>query len=166
MNTPATITYPKLRSEAEVQAEIYWALKLAGFNPRLEVPAVVFIEHGGRTKRVGCRFDVVVFDKLIPLCIIECKKTVNPAHRMGQLPAYLRFGVPVYMGWENNVSRLVDQCLKLARLNCDGRYGKRPAQADNEAPAGPVPDQLPEVKSGELDGLPLGSHGPDVDKTS
>jgi hypothetical protein len=108
----ATIQYPRHRSEAEVQAEIYHAFKNAGYNPRLEVPGS-WVNPAGRTIRV--RFDVVVFtmDKR-PLCVIECKKTVNPSHRQGQLAAYMQFGVPVYMGWENNLTTLVERAKVLA----------------------------------------------------
>lgn len=105
------IAYPRQRSEAEVQAEIYHAFKSAGFTPRLEVPGS-WVNPAGRVVRV--RFDVVVFADRKPLCIIECKKTVNPSHRQGQLAAYSQFGVPVYMGWENNAQVLVEQVEKLA----------------------------------------------------
>ena len=108
------IQYPRQRSESEVQAEIYHAFKNAGFNPRLEVPGI-WTNPAGRKIRV--RFDVVVFDKLKPLCIVECKKTVNPSHRQGQLAAYMQFGVPVYMGWENNLTTLVEQARKLLVVN-------------------------------------------------
>ena len=110
-----TIVYPRQRSEAEVQAELYHALKNAGFDPRLEVPGS-WVNLAGRVIRV--RFDVVVFTKSKqPLCIIECKKTVNPSHRQGQLSAYMQFGVPVYMGWETNAQVLVTQAKKLADVS-------------------------------------------------
>ena len=105
------IQYPRQRSEAEVQAEIYHAFKNAGYDPRLEVPGS-WVNPAGRIIRV--RFDVVVFKDRKALCVIECKKTVNPSHRKGQLAAYMQFGVPVYIGWENAIPVLLAQVLKLA----------------------------------------------------
>ena len=107
------IIYPRQRSEAEVQAEIYHAFKLAGYDPRLEVPGI-WINPAG--KKIRVRFDVVVFKDRKPLCVIECKKTVNPSHRQGQLAAYSQFGVPVYMGWENNAQILVNYVEKLIKI--------------------------------------------------
>ena len=111
------IQYPALRSEAEVQAGVYQAFKAAGYDPRLEVPCVLeWVENGVRKMKKG-RFDVVVFQNRKPLCIIECKRTTNPSMMNGQLSRYSQFGVPVYMGWENNAEVLVDWVIKNQEKN-------------------------------------------------
>ena len=97
-----TIQYPTTRSEAETQAEIYQSFKLAGFLPRLEV------------SHQKCRFDIVVFNvNKVPLCIIECKRARKPSRNKGQLSRYLKFGLPVFIGYENNAEVLIKVAKKL-----------------------------------------------------
>ena len=106
---PPKIDYPAIRSEAETQAEIYKAFKAAGYDPRLEVPAYITMPTPKGIKLVECRFDVVVFKDRRALCIIECKRVHSPAWMTGQLARYKQFGIPVYLGWENNCQTLLNQ---------------------------------------------------------
>lgn len=91
-----TISYPKRFSEFDIQAELYMALRLAGYNVRGEVRSQV--HDLGHKHRV--RLDLVVFDtQNQPHLIIECKDTFNGSFdlckntRQGR--RYHSFGLPI-----------------------------------------------------------------------
>jgi hypothetical protein len=92
------IHYPKVESEAEIQATLWWLLKLRGLDCRLEVGAVL---NGKRQK-----LDIVVFRNGIPQAIVECKSWARHysqerldrlAHKSKQLRKYRMWGLPVFV---------------------------------------------------------------------
>lgn len=70
------IEYPKKKSEAEFQAEIWYRLRKQGIDARLQVKA----DH--------CRLDIVIFRGGIARGIIECKSW---SKRYVQVQRYQRF---------------------------------------------------------------------------
>lgn len=114
------ISYGKL-NEAELQAELYCRVKVAGLDPRLEVKAC----HPGGAL---CRFDVVVFWPLNhkPICIIECKKSRSVKNGCGghrQVERYKAFGLPVLLCCRNDV----EATLKRVRACAAKDFSNAPA---------------------------------------
>ena len=87
------IEYPKSVSEFEIQAELYQAIKIAGFDVRGEVRAACL--DFGRPHLV--RIDLVVYRDCKAVVLIECKRsateTLNVNVRQGR--RYSMFGLPV-----------------------------------------------------------------------
>uniref|UniRef100_A0A6M3LA39 Restriction endonuclease type IV Mrr domain-containing protein n=1 Tax=viral metagenome TaxID=1070528 RepID=A0A6M3LA39_9ZZZZ len=61
------IKYPRKRSEAEIQALLWYFLRKKKIDARLEV------RGGSPDGKRGCQLDIVVFVDKSPVCIIECK---------------------------------------------------------------------------------------------
>lgn len=96
------IYYPKKRSEAEIQALLWYFLKKRKLDARLEVPG--FYQYDGDKPR-RCIFDIVIFRSEKAVCIIECKswsssynsnQKYRRHHNTRQLTRYKDvFGLPV-----------------------------------------------------------------------
>ena len=73
-----TIPYPSFQPEAEVQAEIWYLLRLSGYDARMEVKAESdkFISDNGPygQRRSHNSLDIVVFRDEAPLLVIEVKR--------------------------------------------------------------------------------------------
>lgn len=112
--------YSRKPSEAEIQADLYAAIKKLGLEPRLQVmgylaPNAVF----PRKKR--CIFDIVVFWPLNhkPLCIIECKRGRSVKRGNKQIARYERFNLPVLVSLRDNSREILKAVRKLARERYD-----------------------------------------------
>lgn len=92
------IEYPKIVSEAEIQAELYWCLRIRYCaDVRLAVTA-------RNDKETRSLLDVVVFShERIPICAIECKRGKSkPSEK--QLKKYKSFGIPVLICNSTNIN--------------------------------------------------------------
>ena len=109
------IPYPKRPSEAEIQAELWNLLTMAGIDARLEV------------KAPSARFDIVVFRERQARGIIECKSWSQSYLRnqkwqrqknSKQLTKYREgFGVPVFVcGCRASIDPAVRFAAKCAKL--------------------------------------------------
>lgn len=93
------IKYPDHVSEFEVQAELYFKIKQS--LPTADVRGEVKSRgtHGLREAKTACRFDLVVYDGIVAVCIVEVKggsvrhNTTIEDTRQGQ--RYRTYGVPV-----------------------------------------------------------------------
>lgn len=108
--------YSRKPSEAEIQADLYAAIKKLGLEPRLQVfgylaPNAVF------PKKKRCIFDIVVFWPLNhkPLCIIECKRGLSVKRGNKQIERYERFNLPVLVSLRNNSKEVMKAVRTLAR---------------------------------------------------
>lgn len=92
------IPYPAHDTEFEVQAWLYNELRRMGFETRGEIKAPYSKKSKGQKARF-CRFDIVVYNKQLPVVILEVKaatvrhKTCVTDTRQGT--RYPHFGVPV-----------------------------------------------------------------------
>ncbi len=93
------IDYPAKRSEAEIQALLWYFLKKRGIDSRLQVVA-----YNPESKRRSCKLDLVVFVNQEARCIVECKSWSNNYSRTAtyrtnntrQIKKYKEFyGIPV-----------------------------------------------------------------------
>lgn len=104
MDNRDLIVWPEQESEFEVQAELYYELKLAGFDyPNAYVRGCVTARCTDGTKRPRVFLDLVVFNSdFQAVAIIECKNfsgVFKPCHWIGmgarQSRRYAKFGIPV-----------------------------------------------------------------------
>lgn len=107
--------YSKDRSEAEIQADLYCAIKDLGLEPRLEVRG--YLPESNRRKK--CIFDIVVFWPFNhkPLCIIECKRGVSVNRKSIQKERYSRFTALLIYCFRNNQAEVIETVKKCARDN-------------------------------------------------
>lgn len=107
--------YSRDKSEAEVQADLYCAIKQLGLDPRLEVRGYL-PEMGLRNGRRKCVFDIVVFWPLNhkPICIIECKRGVSVNSDSRQKAKYSKFELTLIYAFRNNQDQIVKQVRELA----------------------------------------------------
>ena len=93
--TPNEIQYPERASEFEIQAELYQAIKSAGFDVRGEVRASC-MDFGNQHL---VRIDLVVFRDCKAVALVECKRDANEMEGLDtgtrQGRRYSRFGLPV-----------------------------------------------------------------------
>lgn len=113
INSENVIKYPDHISEFEVQADLYFKIKQK--FPSADVRGEVKSRgtHGLREAKTACRFDLVVFDGVVAVCIIEVKggyvrhKSTMEETRQGK--RYRTYGVPVIVCYGNDD---IDQTVK------------------------------------------------------
>lgn len=108
-----TPIYSRTKSEAEIQCDIYCAIKASGLEPRIQVRG--YIPAGSNRRK--CMFDIVVFWPLNhrPICIIECKKGNSVRRDNRQIQKYGDFGLPVLVCGKSNqveVLKLVNHAVR------------------------------------------------------
>ncbi len=113
-----TPLYSRTKSEPEIQAELFCALKGTGLEPKMAVRGYI----GNEQSKKKCIFDIVVFWPLNhrPLCIIECKKGVWVSALSTQKAKYERFNLPLIYCFRNNQKQVLREVVNLAQ----GRYEK------------------------------------------
>jgi len=105
--------YSRNKSEAEIQADLYCALKQTGLEPRMAVRGYI----GNEKFKRKCIFDVVVFWPLNhrPLCIIECKKGISVSSTSKQKAKYEQFNLPLLYCFRNNQKQVLREVVKMAQ---------------------------------------------------
>ena len=99
------IPYPTTKSEAEIQAELWFKLKEKGFHCRLEVNAA---------SSAFCRFDIVVFNVKGRDIIIEVKKRLEKVLHAKQRDKYLLFDAElIYCYGQKDINLVVEKITKL-----------------------------------------------------
>lgn len=107
-----TPIYSQRRTEAEVQADLYCAIKTFALDARLEAHGYLLND----AVRKKCRFDIVVFWPLNHrlICIVECKKGLGMTRNSKQLERYRKFGCPVFVCGRNGQFEVLNEVLELA----------------------------------------------------
>lgn len=98
------ISYPKRHSEFEIQALLFSALQLLGYDVR------------GEVKSSPCRFDLVIFRNKEAICIIEVKKWIKKKtpSKTKQYDRYMSYGLPlVYCGHIEDIQETVRKVQEL-----------------------------------------------------
>ncbi len=114
------IEYPKKKSEAEIQALLWYFLRKRKIDARLQVTA-----HNPITNKKSCKLDLVIFVDQKPRCIVECKSwsdgysrtAIYRTNNTKQIRKYKEFyGLPVLVcarsSFVTTTITLIEQILK------------------------------------------------------
>lgn len=123
------IGYPTKRTETEIQASLWQALRAEGLDPRLEVMLSIPYKENkqGKQKRAvrKVRLDMVVFCNRKAICIVECKSWDKRPNLEGihqfietshQIQGYNDVGYPVLVcGRLENIPKVVQLILYISK---------------------------------------------------